>query len=603
MRITEISLTNFRSFQATQSIALAPVTLLFGPNSVGKSSVLMALFYIQQMLEKGQCDPQRIDALGEKHIGGFKSLINGRDIAKRMVLKLTIDKSESIGSSYNQIVDLVGIDFALPVDSPTADADRFAVEFHIAWSNAEDTAYVACYKVWLDDNLIAELASDAGLKQPVITWINYRHPALLSKSDPGQYEDVGFVSRFHELFNHNRWTETVSRKDAEQTEDVYFEHAAISFKGFAGALPVPGKRLDMVVDTDEPMLTTRLHEILSDVVVAPLDNVLALLNESLCIGPLRLIPDALHQPNPYPQQKDWYSGAAAWDVTGRLSVADMAQINYWMNKPGTLNLGYSLRSKAVVSQVGYSAGGETLSELRSFIETFGNDLSLTFSMADENGNPLPEEISVEIDLLKKLMQEENLTSWPKVRQKVDKDCQDKLELCDNIMNYKVAISGSKARQQVDKEYQCKWVLWDDLNNIEVAFSEVGVGISQLFPLVVAAIEAKQGIIACEQPELHVHPRIQVGIGDLLTQSNNKSTFLIETHSEHLILRILRRIRETSEGELPEGLQPVSPADVSIVYMEPGAEGVRTRRIEIDRFGEFSSRWPDGFFAERGEELF
>jgi len=89
MRITEITLTNFRSFQATQSIALAPVTLLFGPNSVGKSSVLMALFYIQQMLEKGQCDPQRIDALGEKHIGGFKSLVNGRDLAKRMHLSTT----------------------------------------------------------------------------------------------------------------------------------------------------------------------------------------------------------------------------------------------------------------------------------------------------------------------------------------------------------------------------------------------------------------------------------------------------------------------------------------------------------------------------------
>ena len=137
----------------------------------------------------------------------------------------------------------------------------------------------------------------------------------------------------------------------------------------------------------------------------------------------------------------------------------------------------------------------------------------------------------------------------------------------------------------------------------MAFSEVGVGISQLFPLVIAALEAKQGIIACEQPELHVHPRIQVAIGDLLTQANNKSTFLIETHSEHLILRILRRIRETSDGDLPEGLRPVSVTDVSIVYMEPSAAGVRTRRIEIDRTGEFTSRWPDGFFAERGEELF
>ena len=341
MRITEITLTNFRSFQATQSIALAPVTLLFGPNSVGKSSVLMALFYIQQMLEKGQCDPQRIDALGEKHVGGFKRLVNGRDITKRMVIKLTLDKSGSIGSNYNQVVDLVGDDFALPVDSPTADADRLAVEFHIAWSKAKDTAYVACYKIWLNDSLIAELVSDTGLKQPVITWLNYRYPALLTDADQDNDPDGAFVSRLHELLNANRRPETVFRADLEQNVDVSFEHAVIGFKGLAGALPVLGKRLETVIDADDPILTARLHEILSDVVVAPLDNLLALLNESLCIGPLRLIPDALHQPNPYPKQKDWYSGAAAWDVAAGLNDVSMAEMNSWLNNPNTLSLGYS----------------------------------------------------------------------------------------------------------------------------------------------------------------------------------------------------------------------------------------------------------------------
>ncbi|EJV1365521.1 AAA family ATPase [Pseudomonas aeruginosa] len=573
MRITEISLTNFRSFQATQSIALAPVTLLFGPNSVGKSSVLMALFYIQQILEKGQCDPQLIDALGEKHVGGFKRLVNGRDISKRMVIKLSLDKSGSIGASYNQVVDLVDDDFALPVDSSTADANRLAVEFHIAWSKAEDTAYVACYKVWLDDSLIAELASDAGLKQPVITWLNYRHPALLAEADQDNYEDSAFVSRFHELLNGKRKTETVSRIDSGRSTEVSFEHAVIGFAGLAGALPVPGKRLETVINTDDPILTVRLNEILSDVVVAPLDNLLALLNESLCIGPLRLIPDALHQPDPYPQQKGWYSGAAAWDVTGRLTAANMAQLNQWLNTPETLNLGYSLRSKSVMSQAAYTGGGDTLSEIQALFEAFGDSLSVSHSEADADGNPLPEEDSVSLDALRKLPEAGKNT--------VD----------------------AKARQLVTKEFHNKWVLWDDLNNIEVAFSEVGVGISQLFPLVVAAVQDRQGIIACEQPELHVHPRIQVGIGDLLTQANKKTTFLIETHSEHLILRILRRIRETSEGELPEGLQPVSPADVSIVYMEPGEAGVRTRHIEIDSSGEFTTRWPHGFFAERGEELF
>lgn len=573
MRITEIALTNFRSFQATQSIALAPVTLLFGPNSVGKSSVLMALFYIQQMLEKGQCDPQRIDALGEKHVGGFKSLVNGRDLAKRMTIKLTLDKSGAIGASYNQIVDLVGDDFGLPVDSPTADSNRMAVEFHIAWSNAEDMAYVACYKVWLDDNLIAELSSDAGLRQPVITWLNYRHPALLTEADPEEYAEGDYVSRLHEMLNANRKPETRSRTDIGQNTEISFEHAVIGFKGIAGALPVPGKRLETIIEVDEPTLTLRLHEILSDVLVAPLDNLLALLNESLCIGPLRLIPDALYRPNPYPQQKDWYSGAAAWDVTGRLTAANMVELNHWLSASGTLNLGYSLRSKRAVSQAAYSGGGDIASELQALIQTFGDSLSLSLSKADEDGNPLPEQHPIPLEAVKKLLDADQHST------------------------------GAKARQLVTKEVHSKWVLWDDVNNIEVAFSEVGVGISQLFPLVVAAVQAGRGIIACEQPELHVHPRIQVGIGDLLTQANKNTTFLIETHSEHLILRILRRIRETSQRELPAGLQSVSPADVSIVYMESCEVGVRTRQIEIDQAGEFTSRWPNGFFAERGEELF
>ncbi|MOA49314.1 hypothetical protein D3C78_1721760 [compost metagenome] len=101
----------------------------------------------------------------------------------------------------------------------------------------------------------------------------------------------------------------------------------------------------------------------------------------------------------------------------------------------------------------------------------------------------------------------------------------------------------------------------------------------------------------------MHPRIQVAIGDLLTQANRQCSFLIETHSEHLILRILRRIRESTEGDLPNGLTQLKPEDVSIIYLDTAAGGVKATRIEIDRYGEFTSRWPNGFFAERGEELF
>src|SRR5207245_996145 len=91
-------------------------------------------------------------------------------------------------------------------------------------------------------------------------------------------------------------------------------------------------------------------------------------------------------------------------------------------------------------------------------------------------------------------------------------------------------------------------------------------------------------------------------------------FLLETHSEHLLLRLLRRIRETTEGELPQGHPGLKPEQISVVYVEPGDEqdrlegdqrppAVRLRHLRIDETGECLDRWPRGFFEERAEELF
>ncbi len=146
-------------------------------------------------------------------------------------------------------------------------------------------------------------------------------------------------------------------------------------------------------------------------------------------------------------------------------------------------------------------------------------------------------------------------------------------------------------------------LWDAHNNIPVTSSEVGVGISQLFPLVVASQTNKKGIIACEQPELHVHPRIQVAIGDLLTQTCNNKQYLIETHSEHLVLRVLRRIRDTSSGTLADGFTAVNADNLSVIYLDSSDNGVIAQKFEIEPDGDFSNDWPHGFFEERDEELF
>jgi hypothetical protein len=158
----------------------------------------------------------------------------------------------------------------------------------------------------------------------------------------------------------------------------------------------------------------------------------------------------------------------------------------------------------------------------------------------------------------------------------------------------------------------------DNTNIEVAPHDVGVGISQLIPVVVLAVDAEGGFDAVEQPELHVHPAIQVRLGDMFIQqitADPARRFLLETHSEHLLLRFLRRIRETTDGDLPPGHPGLAPNQVSVIYVEPSGEDgrteergqpgapIRVRSLRIDETGEFRDQWPQGFFEERAKELF
>lgn len=143
-----------------------------------------------------------------------------------------------------------------------------------------------------------------------------------------------------------------------------------------------------------------------------------------------------------------------------------------------------------------------------------------------------------------------------------------------------------------------------------SFDEVGSGLGYVLPILCAACDRpgdheRSAFTLLHQPELHLHPALQAALGDVLIEcATHGKQLIIETHSEHMLLRILKRIRQT-HGDKP--LAPelkLRPEDVSVFYFDPAPDGVtHIRHLRISEDGDFLDRWPRGFFAERDGELF
>jgi hypothetical protein len=134
------------------------------------------------------------------------------------------------------------------------------------------------------------------------------------------------------------------------------------------------------------------------------------------------------------------------------------------------------------------------------------------------------------------------------------------------------------------------------SSLQLSPGDVGIGISQIVPVIVTAVDGTDRPITIEQPELHVHPRLQAAMGDLFIEAIAKyrHTFIIETHSEHLILRLLRRIRETEKGTAPTDRQ-LRTNELGIYYLKQENGSTTASRIDVDVKGEFIQPWPDDFF--------
>ena len=122
----------------------------------------------------------------------------------------------------------------------------------------------------------------------------------------------------------------------------------------------------------------------------------------------------------------------------------------------------------------------------------------------------------------------------------------------------------------------------------VDLTSVGVGVSQILPVIVLCLLAKPGdLVILEQPELHLHPALQQQLGEfLLDCARSGRQLLVETHSEHLVNRVRRRVADPSGAD--EGM-------VSLIFAEQHEGMTELRQSSIDPYGGSESDWPTGFF--------
>ena len=148
-----------------------------------------------------------------------------------------------------------------------------------------------------------------------------------------------------------------------------------------------------------------------------------------------------------------------------------------------------------------------------------------------------------------------------------------------------------------KEYEVLIRTHPDLP--EVKLTDVGFGMSQILPVLVQAFYAPaNSVVWMEQPEIHLHPSVQANLADMFisaVQSTDGSgskdaarnvQFIIESHSEHFLNRLQRRVAE----------EKISHLDVAIYFVSRDRQGAHLAPLRLNEFGEIEN-WPDNFFGD------
>jgi len=550
--LTALRIGNFKAFAEVQRIPVRPLTLIYGANSSGKSSVLHSMILARHAQETGDLDVHRTNVGGESvDLGGFRQYVHKREVNRRVEWAADLETSAFKGRLAELFAPVKQITVLLNIGIGLDDQDH---------PLPESIPEIHTYELLADSQSLLRMSRRRDGKLQ-LDRLDHEHPV--------------FREVIKALVLLSTTTETIHLEDFEGLDEAIAglvpEVVAKSTQFLPDGLAesnafIPGgqarlftiskaRRKEELSAAVRSFLPRKIDEILKGVGQA----VAGELSRLRYLGPLRSYPprhlafSQHHDPN-------WYAGGGyAWDVIRR-DASVREQVNKWLSAPDRLQTPYELILRDLVG-IDQLEGPllEGLEQIELDIEP------------DYDDSPTP------------------TGAYPVVK---DPEAE------------AVKIRDLIRTSDIDKLNEL--IMIDRRSNTVVSHRDVGIGVSQVLPILVGAYASRNQIVAIEQPEIHLHPALQADLGDVFIQSAlgpGRNRFLIETHSEHLLLRVMRRMRETSSDELPEGVPPVTPKDVCVLFVQPKGTSSAVRHLELDEEGQLLDAWPGGFFEEGYRERF
>jgi hypothetical protein len=494
--LTALALDNFKGVAVRQRVEFAPVTLLFGANSAGKSTILHALAYVHELLARGDADLDHTFLGGDVlELGGFARLAHQHDTSKAMHFRLEFQTSIVLNRSLRP---LDGLPFADLDDTVKAAWIELVIESRLTTTWSGPLLVRALVGIGAHPEPLVQLELGPSLRdgEPLYVRVNLGHDVWAE-----HYVDV--VERWTTVALPAATLEPVYMKDRGPNEPTPIgilpslegphPHDQRALPVFAisrsrpSAMPALDEPIRVLMpggDDPTPEQAATLDEIrtfLEMIVQGTTAQLVAHLEQAAYLGPLRAVPPRGFLYERAGRSVRWADGLAAWD----LLLADRGRL-----------------------------------------------------VKDTNARPARLEAG-----------------------------------CQLVVQNLVDTAGQLRRPRSRRRRHPPAVLGNDDGGLALP-SEVGAGIAQVLPVIVAALADRVPFVMIEQPEIHVHPRLQTGLGDLFIEASASRQLLIETHSEHLILRLLRRIRETTDGELAAGAPAFTPDQLSVMHVQSTPAGRR-----------------------------